>query len=186
MRTCWRHRPATRLRPLTPHDGATVDVVFAGLSARSRVLRFHRELQQLTASTRDALLATDGVHHVGIVAEVRGGRSWEPVGLGRYVVEPSGTDAEVAFEVVDAWQGRGIGRLLLTELVVTARRHRVPVFRAHVLPDNHASLRLLRHVLPDQRVRRADGALEIVAQLEPRPLSLTDLLDDLGAISANA
>jgi hypothetical protein len=41
-------------------------------------------------------------------------------------------------------------------------------------------------VLPDQRVRRADGALEIVAQLEPRPLSLTDLLDDLGAIPANA
>ena len=186
MRIRWRHAPRTRLRPMTPADGVALDAVFAGLSARSREQRFHGDLPRLAGAARTALLAIDGVHHVGVVAEAHVAGAWQPIGIGRYVVDPSGEEAEVAFEVVDAWQGRGIGRLLLTDLVATARRHGVSRLRALVLPDNVGSLRLLRRVLPDQRVVHAHGALEVVCELELQPLHLSDVLDDLGAISVAA
>ena len=61
---------STRL--LTSDDGATVDAVFAGLSERSRYLRFHTAMPRLTGSVRRSLLDVDGHDRAALVAEVPG------------------------------------------------------------------------------------------------------------------
>src|SRR3954453_16461834 len=100
------------VRPLRRAEGAVLDTVFAGLSPRSRYLRFHSPVGALGPPMRRALLALDGWDHVALVAV--SGRG-EPVGIPRLIRDRLRPDqAEVAFEVVDAWHRRGVGRLLLT------------------------------------------------------------------------
>jgi ribosomal protein S18 acetylase RimI-like enzyme len=169
--------PRVRTRLFTPEDADAVGVVFAGLSTASRHARFLGPIDRLTPSMHRALTAV-GQQHVALIAEVRVGRSWNPIGLARYVLDGPGR-AEIAYEVVDAWQGRGIGSRLLRELVDTARRSGVEQLHASVLPDNQASLALLRRVLPQLRVRTEDGVLEVTAWLIEQPLALSDLLVDL-------
>jgi GNAT superfamily N-acetyltransferase len=57
------------------------------------------------------------------------------VGGGRYIVVQPGT-AEVAFAVVDQYQGQGIGAALMRHLAAIARGAGLQELIAEVLPDN--------------------------------------------------
>jgi GNAT superfamily N-acetyltransferase len=113
------------------------------MSERSRRLRFHgpkpvlgeAELDMLVdvgCCGREAVAATDLV--TGTV-----------VGTARFVRDDDDPhSAEVAFEVVDDCQGRGVGRRLLSELSALARRAGIERFHAAVVPGNEPALTLLR------------------------------------------
>ena len=116
MRAC---RPT--IRELTGDDGAAVDAVFAGLSTHSRLLRYHSPLSRLTTPARAALLDVDGRDRLGLVAELPSPTGWGAVGMAR-LVRTGPDEAEIAVEVVDSWQRRGVGLRLLTELGARARR----------------------------------------------------------------
>ena len=93
----------------------------------------------------------------------------EAVGSARLVRDARHEDeAEVAFEVVDAWQDRGVGRLLLTSLVEEAARIGVSRVHARVLVGNTASLALLRAVFPVVRSRPDGEAAELVCSVPAR------------------
>src|ERR1044071_2778915 len=77
-------------------------------------------IRALTAADPDGAVAA-------IVRTPAGERA---LGIGRYVVLSDGRSAEVAFEVGDADQGRGIGTLLLEHLAINARRRGVATFIA--------------------------------------------------------
>ncbi len=171
---------AVRVRPLTPADGDALLTVFAGLSPASRRARFLSPVDHLTEAMQRALLAVDDTRHVGLVAEARQGAGRTAVGLARYVVDGPG-QAEIAYEVADAWQGRGIGTRLLRKLVATARRHGVERLHASIRPDNDASLALLRRLLPQLRVVDRGDELAVTAWLAEPPIELDDLLLDLAA-----
>ncbi|MFA9431851.1 GNAT family N-acetyltransferase [Egicoccus sp. AB-alg2] len=171
-------RRAVRIRALCADERVTLDRVFLGLSVESRQRRFLGAVDRLSPSLRESLSRVDGTRHVALVAEVRHGRGWVPVGIGRYAVDAPGT-AELAFEVVDAWQGRGIGRRLVAALVAQARAAGLQTLHASVLADNEASLRVLRRVLPQLRVDDTGGVLEVVADLVDRPLDAPSLLAEL-------
>jgi RimJ/RimL family protein N-acetyltransferase len=64
------------------------------------------------------------------------------IGGGRYVVTDPGK-AEVAFVVVDTYQGQGIGTLLTQHLVALARTAGLEELAADVLPENAAMRRVL-------------------------------------------
>ena len=74
-------------------------------------------------------------------------------------------EAEIAFEVVDEWQGKGLGKRLVAELRTLAREQGILRFRAEVAHGNAAALALVRS-LGDQLVHRyADGNVELVVRL---------------------
>ncbi|MCV2491286.1 GNAT family N-acetyltransferase [Geodermatophilus sp. YIM 151500] len=109
--------PRVVLRPLDRGDTATVTRVFDGLSERSRRLRFLAPTPRLDAEVLALLTDVDHDRHGCWVAVVDG----EPVGVGRYVRLGDEPDvAEVALEVVDAYQGHGLGRLLRGVVAVAA------------------------------------------------------------------
>jgi GNAT superfamily N-acetyltransferase len=101
-----------RIREIGPGDGAVVDEVFAGLSPRSRYLRFQAPVAELSAATRRSLTSLDGCTHVALAAFCQG----RPIGIVR-IIDLGGGRGELAVEVVDRWQGCGVG----TELLLTAR-----------------------------------------------------------------
>jgi hypothetical protein len=80
-------------------------------SAQSRQRRFFVPKRNFSDKERDYFMEIDFVHHVALVACVEDAGQSHIVGGGRYVVAEAGR-AEMAFMVIDAWQGRGIGSLL--------------------------------------------------------------------------
>jgi RimJ/RimL family protein N-acetyltransferase len=102
--------PGVTVRPLGRSEAAPVLEVFAGMSAHSRRMRFLTAVPVMTDSMLERLTDIDHDVHGSWVATVGA----EAVGLGRYVRIPEvpGT-AEVALDVVDRYQGHGLGTLLL-------------------------------------------------------------------------
>ena len=105
---------AVDVRPLRRGERHAVAAVFAGLSESSRRNRFLAAKPELPAHEL-SYLADVGGNHVALVATVRG--SGRPIGIARYVRDCSQCDtADVAFAVVDRWQGGGVGRTLACRL----------------------------------------------------------------------
>jgi GNAT superfamily N-acetyltransferase len=71
------------------------------------------------------------------------------VGGARYVVTKPG-EAEVAFAVVDQYQGQGIGATLMRHLAAIAREAGLREFTAEVLPHNKAMLQVFEKSAFDQ------------------------------------
>jgi acetyltransferase len=125
------------IRPLRNRETAVVESVFDRLGPRSRLLRFGGAKTVLTPYDLEHLARVDATHHV-LVALVRG----EPVGIARLVRD--GSSAEVAVEVVDDWQGRRVGTLLMERLAADARAAGIQRLHAVVGADNTASRALMR------------------------------------------
>ena len=125
--------PGLALLPLLPGDTATVHEVFAQLSPRSVWLRFHTGTPRLTPGMARHLAAVSPGRHEAVVALLDG----HPVGLGRWLRDPGEAGAvEVAVEVADAAQGRGVGGRLLVAVTEAARRAGAREVVAHVHGDN--------------------------------------------------
>ncbi len=130
-----------RLRPLLPGEIGPVQAVFASLSTQSRVNRFLAPMPVLPPRMLAVLAAADGDEHVAWVASVLG----RPVGVARYVRTGPAT-AEVAFEVADAHQGRGLGAALLDAVTTLACVSGIRRIQALVLAGNEPSRRLLTRI----------------------------------------
>ena len=154
---CFRKRRCLRIRHLQRGEYGPVDAVFAGLSAHSRYLRFHSGAPYLSEPSRQALVAVDGARHIALVAEVPSASGRQPVGIARFVATGP-RRAEMAFAVVDAWHGRGVGRRLLTELREWAVRLDYRELTALVLPENRAALQLLHRAFPATTTVSSDGS----------------------------
>jgi GNAT superfamily N-acetyltransferase len=150
------------LRPLRSEEHAVLDAVFDALSPASRYDRYLTGLPRLTGPMRSALTAVDGHTHIAWLGEIDG----HPAAIGRLIRVARGT-AEIAFEVIDAYQGRGLGTALLDTLMTVASVSGIDRIQATVLPSNHRSLRLLRAIGMTFRVE--DGLLEGTA-----PVTLLD------------
>ena len=97
----------------------------------------------------------DFINHVALVAVVEKDGHPVIVGGGRYVVLQPGK-AEVAFAVVDQYQGQGIGAVLMRHLVTIARGAGLKEFTAEVLPDNIPMLKVFeKSGLPLSKKREA-------------------------------
>ena len=79
----------------------------------------------------------DFVNHVALVAHAEEDGRKVIVGGGRYIVTEPGK-AEIAFVVIDNYQGQGLGTLLMRHLAVIARKVGLKELIAEVLPENAA------------------------------------------------
>lgn len=151
------------LRPLRYGDRGPVLEVFAGLSERSRRLRFLGSKPRLLASDLAQLVDVGRSGREGVAAiDQETGRT---VGIARFVRDEGTPEAEIAFAVVDEWQGRGLGKQLLAELRVLARDQGVLRFRALIAHGNEPAFALVRG-LGDVLARRyEDGNVELVVRL---------------------
>ena len=155
-----RHGPVLFVRPLRNGDVATVNAVFERLGERSRRARFHGPKPRLGAADLEHLAAVDSTRHV-LVAHVRGDP--RPVALARLVRD--GQAAEIAFEVADEYQQRGIGSALTAVLLADARAAGITEITALVASDNPAALALLRRILNRLEIRFEGPELSIRAAL---------------------
>jgi ribosomal protein S18 acetylase RimI-like enzyme len=129
------------IRPLRNGDTETVSALFDRLGDRSRERRFCGAKPRLSASELGHLARVDNDHHV-LVGYVDGDS--EPVGIARLVRE--GLSAEIAFEVADAYQSRGLGSILASELAADARAAGITQLVATVCGDNARIVALMKRI----------------------------------------
>jgi RimJ/RimL family protein N-acetyltransferase len=143
------------VRPIQPWEVHLVDEVFERMSEQSRYARFLSPVPKLTSVMRKVLSAVDHDRHGAWVAEVDGAA----VGIGRwvrYAAEPA--RAELAFEIVDDFQGVGVGTVLLRVLLAAAKRADVARLECTVAPGNRRALGLSRKI-PSASWRWEDGLI---------------------------
>ena len=155
-----RYVDGLTIRPLRDGDLETVSSLFERLGAQSRERRFCGAKPRLSEPELVRLARVDARHHV-LVGYVSGDD--RPVGMARLV--RSGTIAEIAFEVADDHQGRGIGSLLARELAADARAAGISTFVATVCGDNPRVVSLLTRMAESLHVRWQGGEREIVVGL---------------------
>jgi GNAT superfamily N-acetyltransferase len=153
-RLALRDGTCVSLRPLVPEDRALVEAAFERMSERSRFLRFFSPVPRLTRRTLDQLMAVDQVRHVALAA-IRDG---ECIGVARYVVDRDDpAAADFAISVIDAYQGRGLGRALVEAIADVAAARGVRRLTLDIHPENRVMLTLVRSL--GVRLAVVDGAM---------------------------
>jgi GNAT superfamily N-acetyltransferase len=128
------------LRPIRPSDADAIVTFHAGLSTRTRYLRYFSAYPRIPE--RDLFRFTHVDHHdrVALVALLGD----KIIAVGRYERAEGTDEAEVAFVVADEHQGRGIGSVLLEHLAAAGRESGIKRFNAVVLAENGAMVRVFR------------------------------------------
>ena len=157
-----RDGSVAHVRPIKPSDVEAVHRFHAGQSDESIYMRFFAPLRQLSERDVTRFTNVDYVDRVALVATVRG----DIVGIGRYD-KVSPTSAEVAFNISDSFQGRGVGSVMLEHLAVIALEGGIREFVAEVLPQNRKMLSVFAEAGYDVARRIADGIVSVRFEIEP-------------------
>jgi len=132
------------VRPIKPED-ETLEAAFVnGLSQNSRYQRFLNQVKELPPRLLARFTHIDYDRELALVALAP--ESGEFIGVARYAPNDDGSSAEFALTVADAWQGRGLGHVLLVKLVASARAAGYKALDGTILADNRAMLDLAQHL----------------------------------------
>ncbi|MFB6712508.1 GNAT family N-acetyltransferase [Streptomyces sp. NPDC056358] len=165
-----------RIRPITTDDAERLVSFYEQVSDESKYYRFFAPYPRL--SDRDVYRFThhDYVDRVGLAVTV-GGEFIATVrydridGRGRPASAPA-DEAEVAFLVQDAHQGRGVASALLEHIAAVARERGIRRFAAEVLPANNKMIKVFRDAGYTQQRSFEDGSVHLTLDLEPTAESL--------------
>ena len=157
------------LRQIRPEDAPEIVAMHARFSERTRYLRYFSPYPRIPERDLQRFVTVD--HHDREAFVVLAGE--RIVAVGRYErLGPDAPDAEVAFVVEDAYQGRGIGSVLLEHLAAAAREEGISQFVAEVLPTNAQMLRVFADAGYQIRRQYADGVVHLSFPIAPTEQSL--------------
>ncbi|TAJ92527.1 MAG: GNAT family N-acetyltransferase [Gammaproteobacteria bacterium] len=132
------------IRPIRPED-ATIEKSFVhNLSADSKYFRFMQGLNELTQDMLIRFTQLDYHRELALIAVFSDQGQEREVGVARYVMNPDGASCEFALVVADAWQGKGIGSKLMTDLMGAAAKRGLSKIVGEVLATNVKMLMLMR------------------------------------------
>jgi RimJ/RimL family protein N-acetyltransferase len=150
-----------RVRALKSDDRAGLLSAVSQSSAQSLYRRFFSPKRNFTENEIAYFMDVDFVGHVALVAELEEDGRGVIIGGGRYILfEPS--KGEVAFVVVDRYQGQGVGTALMRHLAAIARQHGVEELTAEVLADNTSMLKVFERSGLIMRTTRNAGVIHVV------------------------
>jgi len=163
-----RDGSAVEIRALRPEDEADMLAALEQTGAQSLQRRFFVMKRHFSDKERAFFMNVDFKDHVALVARAEHAGGGILVGGSRYIVFEPGR-AEMAFMVVDAWQGRGVGSVLMRHLVEIARQAGLQELTAEVLPENAAMLKVFGKFGFAPAPRRDPQTVHLVLKLGSKP-----------------
>ncbi|MFD9034755.1 GNAT family N-acetyltransferase [Streptomyces sp. NPDC059567] len=165
-----------RIRPITVDDADRLVSFYEQVSDESKYYRFFAPYPRLSAKDVHRFTHHDFVDRVGLAATVGG----EFIATVRYdrinaqglPASAPADEAEVAFLVQDAHQGRGVASALLEHIAAVARERDIRRFAAEVLPANSKMIKVFTDAGYTQKRSFEDGSVRLHLDLEPTDRSL--------------
>ncbi|MFF7333706.1 GNAT family N-acetyltransferase [Streptomyces sp. NPDC008150] len=165
-----------RVRPITVDDADRLVSFYEQVSDESKYFRFFAPYPRLSAKDVRRFTHHDFVDRVGLAATVGG----EFIATVRYdridargmPASAPADEAEVAFLVQDAHQGRGVASALLEHVAAVARERGIRRFAAEVLPANTKMIKVFTDAGYTQKRSFEDGVVRLEFDLEPTDRSL--------------
>jgi GNAT superfamily N-acetyltransferase len=136
-----RNGRTVEVRSQRPRDGKELEVAIARMSDESLYRRFFAMKHHFSEAEAGYFLNIDFVAHVALVAVAEEKGKETIVGAGRYIVVRPGS-AEVAFAIVDEYQGQGVGTALMRNLAAIASQAGLKELTAEALASNGAVLKV--------------------------------------------
>jgi len=152
------------IRALRPDDRAEMLAAIGRTSPQSIQRRFFAPKKGFSEQEMAFFLNIDFESHVALVAQIDEDGRAAIAGGGRYIVVRPG-QAEIAFVVVDAYQGQGIGTILMRHLAILAHDAGLKELIAEVLPENTAMLKVFRKFGFRPSPKRDPQVVHLVLQL---------------------
>ena len=152
-----RDGSTVHVRPITPADQEELARFLSSLSDESRLFRFFSPVKDVSWAAK-AFVEVDYRSRHGLVA--LHGDPERIVGHGFYAASGAGR-AEVALEVADELQGKGLGTALLGYLAAAADAAGIGIFEAEVMPQNHKMLGVFRDSGFRLSTRSAAGVIRV-------------------------
>ena len=152
------------IRPIRPEDAPRLQELYGRLSRDTAYHRFFTVMKRLPPDWAQVLATVDYRRRLALVAEHDGppGVGVEIIAVGRYEPTDEPDTVEVAFVVEDGWQGRGLGTILVREVLDSSAARGIRRFRAYVLSDNRRMLDLITR-FGDVRERKTEqGVTELL------------------------
>ncbi|MFD3961080.1 MULTISPECIES: bifunctional acetate--CoA ligase family protein/GNAT family N-acetyltransferase [Streptomyces] len=165
-----------RIRPITTGDAERLVSFYEQVSDESKYYRFFAPYPRLSDRDVHRFTHHDYVDRVGLAVTIGG----EFIGTVRYdrineqgrPASAPADEAEVAFLVQDAHQGRGVASALLEHIAAVARERGIRRFAAEVLPANTKMIKVFRDAGYTQQRSFEDGSVHLTLDLEPTEKSL--------------
>ncbi|MEU1084056.1 GNAT family N-acetyltransferase [Streptomyces sp. NPDC005908] len=166
-----------RIRPITADDAERLVSFYEQVSDESKYYRFFAPYPRLSAKDVHRFTHHDFVDRVGLAATVGGEFiatvRYDRIGAGgRPASGAEADEAEVAFLVQDAHQGRGVASALLEHIAAVARERGIRRFAAEVLPANTKMIKVFTDAGYTQKRSFEDGVVRLEFDLEPTDRSL--------------
>ena len=150
------------VRPIRPDDADGLRSFHSLQSAESIYLRFFAPIRELSDRDVHRFTHVDNVDRVALVVTVRGAI----IGIGRWD-RIDGGSAEVAFNISDHYQGKGIGSVLLEHLAAIGQELGIEQFTAEVLPQNRRMLNVFKEAGYAVHHHFEDGVVEVQFDIRP-------------------
>ncbi|CAL9620437.1 bifunctional acetate--CoA ligase family protein/GNAT family N-acetyltransferase [Streptomyces sp. enrichment culture] len=165
-----------RVRPITVDDAERLVSFYEQVSDESKYYRFFAPYPRLSAKDVHRFTHHDFVDRVGLAATVGdefiATVRYDRIGAGGTPAPAPADEAEVAFLVQDAHQGRGVASALLEHIAAVARERGIRRFAAEVLPANTKMIKVFMDAGYTQQRSFEDGVVRLEFDLEPTDRSL--------------
>ncbi|WP_069767460.1 bifunctional GNAT family N-acetyltransferase/acetate--CoA ligase family protein [Streptomyces sp. LUP30] len=165
-----------RIRPITVDDAEHLVSFYERVSDESKYYRFFAPYPRLSAKDVHRFTHHDFVDRVGLAATVGGEFiatvRYDRIGPDGMAASAPADEAEVAFLVQDAHQGRGVASALLEHIAAVARERDIRRFAAEVLPANTKMIKVFTDAGYTQKRSFEDGVVRLEFDLEPTERSL--------------
>ncbi|MFV2119597.1 GNAT family N-acetyltransferase, partial [Streptomyces sp. Act-28] len=165
-----------RIRPITADDAERLVSFYEQVSDESKYYRFFAPYPRLSAKDVHHFTHHDYVDRVGLAATVGGDFiatvRYDRIDAAGHPAAAPADEAEVAFLVQDAHQGRGVASALLEHIAAVARERGIRRFAAEVLPANTKMIKVFTDAGYTQKRRFEDGSVRLHLDLEPTVRSL--------------
>ncbi|WP_226913363.1 bifunctional acetate--CoA ligase family protein/GNAT family N-acetyltransferase [Gephyromycinifex aptenodytis] len=158
-----RDGSVAHVRPITPSDTEGIHKFHSGQSDESIYLRFFAPIKRLSDKDAYRFTHVDYDQRAALVATIRG----EIIGIARYDRLHDESTAEVAFNISDHFQGKGVGSVLLEHLAAIASDAGVRKFVADVLPQNRKMMSVFVDAGYEVRHHFDDGVIAVEFTIEP-------------------
>lgn len=165
-----------RIRPITVDDAERLVSFYEQVSDESKYYRFFAPYPRLSAKDVHRFTHHDFVDRVGLAATVGGEFiatvRYDRIGADGMAASAPADEAEVAFLVQDAHQGRGVASALLEHIAAVARERDIRRFAAEVLPANSKMIKVFTDAGYQQKRSFEDGVVRLEFGLEPTDRSV--------------